>query len=165
MSSMLRRCLITVASFALLAISLGSAYADDAAVLAKGRWRVAVDTAFYLDVVKRYNRNGDAEDAAKDFNVNMSSSVFTGLRAFETGGPCALPAPLCLPAGAATLGRSVVSFNESFKLLTGQIAYGVTDKLSVGMNIPYWYQRVQVKADVNTATATICKGAVIPGGL
>src|SRR2546422_9616899 len=128
MTHILRTKLMLVVAGVLQFLAIISvAYADDAAVLPKGRWRIQAESIFFFDIDRRFNRDGNTEDVAKDFNANLNSQVFTSLRALETA--------FGLPAGSASLGRSVVSFNYVFRDLIVQAAYGLTDTVSVGINI------------------------------
>ena len=64
-----------------------------------------------------------------------------------------------LLAGSATIGRSVIDFkydNTTFKL---NFQYGLTDKISVGMEIPYILFKNRVKAQLDTSSATVGKNA------
>lgn len=136
--------------------ALGVAFADDAAVLPKGLWRFLVNSEIAFDWTERYNASGDRESLATDFNANLNRTVFPAL-----------------PAGAS-LGRSEVSFTRGASLTTFQPAYGLTDRLSIGMNIPYWTVENRVSANLNTASATFGKclatdslfplGGPCPGG-
>jgi hypothetical protein len=144
-------CLL-VLSFTLLVLSdVGVSNADDAAVLPKGKWRLQVDTNYFLPITKRYNKNGDVEDAAKDFNTNLTNQLL-GLQAI-----CSPVNGACTPTD--TLGRSLVTFRYDIKYVNTQVAYGLTDRLSLGTNIPYWFQTTNVTANVDSSTATLCRGA------
>jgi hypothetical protein len=46
-----------------------------------------------------------------------------------------------------------------------QVAYGLTDRLSIGVRIPYWTQNIQVKAALDTRTATVGVNATVSGGV
>ncbi len=76
--------------------------ADDALVLPQGRWRVSVEARFSLPITKRFTPGGGTQDLAADFNRELTSTTFPDLRLVE--------AAFRLPAGSATLGRSVVDF-------------------------------------------------------
>ncbi len=136
-------------------------YADDATVLPKGRWRISVDSQIYYPIDERYNSDGKVEDIAKDFNVNLNSSVFNtsplDLSLVE--------AAFGLPAGTGTFGVSEVSFEWDIKEATIQPAYGVTDKLSVGINIPYKWMKNTVSAELDNSTAILGFNSVVPGGI
>ncbi len=70
-----------------------------------------------------------------------------------------------LPAGSATFGRSVVDFERHIQIYTVQAAYGLTDRLSIGVRIPYWTQDIRVKAALDTRTATVGFNPAVPGGV
>jgi len=139
-----------------LAVSV--TFADDAQVLPKGVFRGILESNFYLNVDKRYNPDGEKEDVAVDYdNRNLNSTVFSGLAGLE--------AFFGMPAGSASIGTSKVSFDYGFQILKFKLQYGVTDRLSVGVNIPYWWVTNKVKARVDTATATVGKNPfIVPGG-
>jgi len=135
----------------------GLSYADDATVLPKGNWRFLLDSKFYLPITQRYNADGHPEDVATDFNKELNSDVFPDLSLLESA--------FGMPPGSASFGRSVVSFRWSIQELTFQPSYGLTDRLSVGVNIPYWWEKNQVGASLDTTTATIGINPGVPGGL
>jgi len=136
---------------------IGICHADDALVLPKGTGRVQIEGTFYFPIDKRYNRNGDTEPIAADYNTSLNSSVLSGLGLVDAG--------FGLAPGTASLGRSEVSFKWHFSEINIQPAYGVTDRLSIGMNIPYRWQRNSVAARVDASSATIGKNPLVPGGL
>ena len=70
-----------------------------------------------------------------------------------------------LPAGSATFGRSVVDFERHIQIYTLQAAYGLTDRLSLGVRIPYWTQDIRVKATLDNRTATVGFNPAVPGGV
>jgi hypothetical protein len=131
--------------------------ADDALVLPQGRWRVSVEARFSLPITKRFTPGGGTQDLAADFNRELTSSTFPDLRLVE--------AAFRLPAGSATLGRSVVDFARHIQITTVQAAYGLTDRLSLGVRIPYWTQDVRVKATLDNRTATVGFNPAVPGGV
>lgn len=124
-------------------------WADDAEVLPKGVWTVHMENKFYLPIDERYGPSGDVEDAATDFNATLDSNVFPGLAAIEQG--------FGLPPGSANVGDSVVSFEYKIDYLETIIAYGVTDKLTAGVHIPYYWQKNDVGARLDTTGATVGK--------
>ena len=101
--------------------------ADDALVLPQGRWRVSADARFSLPITKRFTPGGGTEDLAADVNREINSTTFPDLRLVE--------AAFRLPAGSATFGRSVVDFERHIQLYTFQAAYGLTDRLTLGVRI------------------------------
>lgn len=126
---------------------LGSlAHADDASVLPKGVWRASVDSKFYLPIDKRFGPDGEVEDVAVDFNRSLDSRVFPGLAPLDP-----------LVPGLPTLGRSEVSFDWHLVFVDFTLLYGLTDRLTVGVGIPYRWVRNEVKARVDPATANVGK--------
>jgi hypothetical protein len=70
-----------------------------------------------------------------------------------------------LPAGSATFGRSVVDFARHIHIYLVQAAYGLTDRLSLGVRVPYWTQDNQVQAALDNRTATVGFNPAVPGGV
>jgi hypothetical protein len=131
--------------------------ADDALVLPQGRWRVAVEARFSLPITKRFTPRGGTQDLAADFNREINSTTFPDLQLVE--------AAFRLPAGSATFGHSVVDFERHIQIYTVQAAYGLTDRLSLGVRIPYWTQDIRVKAALDNRTATVGFNPAVPGGV
>lgn len=123
------------------------AWADSAEVLPKGIWRTGVSGNFWLPIDERFDPDGDTEDVAADFNTPIDSLVVPDLAGIETA--------FGMPPGSASLGQSVVSFEYRLTDVIYDLQYGVTDKLTVGIHIPYWFQKNEVDARVDTATATV----------
>lgn len=145
---------VMICLFALFSCALCTVcFADDAEVLPKGVIRLGVETEFYLPVHERYNQDGDVEDVAVDYNKPLDSNVFPALGLIEQA--------FGMPPGSATVGSSVVSFEYNFKLTDFSFAYGLTDKLTVGVILPYWWQENKVKAKLNNTTATVGKNAAL----
>lgn len=130
-----------------------SAHADSAEVLPKGVARVHANTKFYLPIDKRYNPDGDSEDLAADFNARLNSNVFPALGLVESA--------FGLPRGFATVGDSVVSFELDITQLELGLQYGLTDRLTLGVFVPYWWVTNNVKARLDTSTATVGKSAAL----
>src|SRR5262249_46674393 len=122
-------------------------------VLPKGVFKIDVESKFYLPTTKRFNPAGDLEDIAIDFNTSLDSSVFPGLRQLESA--------LGLPAGFAKIGDSVVSFKLEFIDLLMSLQYGVTDRFTVGILVPYFWQKSIVSARLDTSRATVGKNAAL----
>ena len=51
------------------------------------------------------------------------------------------------------------------QISTMQAAYGLTDRLSLGVRIPYWHQTIEVEAGLDTRTATVGVNPAVPGGV
>jgi hypothetical protein len=141
-----------VCFFALLGLTRLS-YADDAQVLPKGVSSVSVTTDFYFPIGDRFNSDGDIEDAAIDFNSTLNSSVFAGLTLVELG--------FGLPAGSASVGNSIVDFEYEFTEVNLAYLYGVTERLSAGIIIPYRSVTNNVDARVDNSRATVGKNTTI----
>src|SRR6266446_4127538 len=120
-------------------------------------FHVSADARFSLPITKRFTPSGGAEALATDFNRELNSTVFSDLRLVE--------AAFHLPAGSATFGRSVVDFERHIQIYTVQAAYGLTDRLSIGVRIPYWTQDIRVQAALDTRTATVGFNPAVPGGV
>jgi len=131
--------------------------ADDAMVLPHGVVHVSVDARFSLPITERFTPSGGTEDLATDFNRDLNSTVFRDLRLVE--------AAFRLPTGSATFGRSVVDFERHIQVYTVQAAYGLTDRLSLGVRVPYWTQDNQVQAALDSRTATVGFNPAVPGGI
>ncbi len=129
--------------------------ADDAAVLPKGVSRVRIESNFYQTVDRRFDDNGNSEDVATDYNTNLDSSVFETLSAVEGF--------FNLPEGSASLGDSVVDFEYDFQIYNFWFERGLTDKLSVGVKVPYWRVKNNVDASVDNTDATVGKNPLFTG--
>jgi hypothetical protein len=151
---MVRMMLILVFS---LLCAVHATVADDALVLPQGRWRVSAEADFSLPITKRFTPAGGTENLATDFNRELNSTVFTDLRLVE--------AAFRLPEGTASFGRSVVDFARHIQVYTVRVAYGLTDRLSLGVRVPYVTQDIQVHATLDSRTATVGFNPAVPGGV
>ncbi len=122
-------------------------YADSAEVLPKGVANISLDGKFYFKINERYDPDGDTEDVATDYNTTLDSTVFTDLSLIEDF--------FGMPPGSANLGRTDVSFDYYFTITEMTFMYGVTDKLSVGILLPYWWVKNEVKSSLDTSAATV----------
>lgn len=122
------------------------ALADTAEVLPKGVFSASATTKFFLPVDERFDPDGNIEDAAADFNTILDSRVFPALAVFE--GP-----PFNLLS--ASVGSSVVSFEYDVVEVYLDFAYGINDRLTVGVEIPYRWVKNSVEARLDTANATV----------
>jgi hypothetical protein len=128
-------------------------FADSAEVLPKGIFRVESENNFYIPITQRYDPDGNLEDLAVDLNANLNSSVFPVLGLVEAG--------FGLPAGSANLGRSVVDFEYNLFDFVFHFQYGLTDRLTLGIEVPYLYNGNTVEAELNTSNATVGKNAAL----
>ena len=133
------------------------AFADSAEVLPKGVFSLNAKYSYYLPVTKRFDEDGKEEDLANDFNATLDSSVFPDLELIEMG--------FGLPSGSASLGDSVVDFEYHLQDLKIRLNYGLLDKLSVGIEIPYYWNRNDVNAFLDTTNATVGLNPFVPGGV
>jgi hypothetical protein len=124
-------------------------FPGSAEVLPKGIWSVAISNNYYPSITERYSPDGKAEDVATDYNTTLDSSVFPDLALIEAG--------FGLPPGSANIGKSVVSLKYDFNILYTTVAYGITDRMTLGVQIPYWWAKNNVDAHVNTINATVGK--------
>ena len=127
----------------MLLVPLHAAVADDAQVLPQGVFHLSVEASFSFPVTERFTSSGGTEALATDFNRDLNSTVFSNLRLVE--------AAFRLPEGSATFGRSVVDFTRHIQIYTVRAAYGLTDRLSLGVRVPYWTQENRVHATLDTA--------------
>jgi hypothetical protein len=134
-------------SMVTLAGVIGLAYGDSAQVLPKGVLRAVTTGNFYSPVTERFNPDGKAEPIAIDFNANMNSNVFPDLALVEEG--------FGMETGSASLGRSVVDFKYQFYDLIFEAQYGLTDNLTIGLKIPYYWNKNTVNAALDTSAATV----------
>jgi hypothetical protein len=148
---------LSVLLVVMLLFPLHAAVADDALVLPRGVFRVSVEASFSFPVTERFTSSGRTEALATDFNRELNSTVFSDLRLVE--------AAFRLPADSATFGRSVVDFTRHIQISTVRAAYGLTDRLSLGVHVPYWTQENQVNATLDTRTATVGFNPAVPGGI
>jgi hypothetical protein len=133
------RCLVVLSWLALFFGAAASA--DDARVLPRGRILVGLENLFYFPTDKRWGPGGKAEDLAGAFNGRaLDSSVFPILSALN---------PL-VPGGQASIGDSTVHFEYKFNILDFTAAFGITDRLTIGVDIPYYWVHNDVDLSVNS---------------
>lgn len=126
--------------------------ADDALVLPKGVGRATTDALHYFPISERYNPDGKVEDVAVDYNRPLDS------------GALALLAPLDpLVGGRASLGDSIVSFEYHFTILEFGLQYGLTDRLTAGVRIPYWWVTNKVGARLDSGPGSSANVGLNPG--
>ncbi|RZB36145.1 MAG: hypothetical protein SRB2_02410 [Desulfobacteraceae bacterium Eth-SRB2] len=143
---MMRRTVILVIVPVMLCfITLSLTYADDASVLPKGIFKTQMKGKFYSSVDEKYTPGGGTEDVAVDFNAVLDSDVFPDLSLVEAG--------FGMPAGSANIGTSVIDFD--FNLFEFDFHYGLTDRLTIGIHIPYWAVKNNVDARVDNTNATV----------
>lgn len=125
--------------------------ADSAEVLPKGVWRVGLEDKIYFPTSERFNPDGGVEDIAVDYNRRLNSGAFPILSKIDKA--------FGLPDGYSCIGTSRVSFEYEFNILEFSLQYGITDKLSAGILVPYWWLKNNVEAELDSSTATVGKNA------
>jgi hypothetical protein len=132
-------------SIVALGVSLwaGAATADDALVLPAHRFRLTTDNVFYLPVTQRFTPHGNLEDIAAEFNNRaLDSTVFPALNN---------PTLRALVGGAnPSIGDSQVSYEYHYYVFDFGLQYGITDRLSAGFHIPYYWADNLVNANLNS---------------
>jgi hypothetical protein len=125
-------------------------FADSAEVLPRGVLRANVTTNLYWPVDERFDPDGKEESVDTDFNTTLNSDVFPDLRFVELG--------FGMSPGSANIGRSVVDFEYKFTDLIFELFYGITDRLTVGAYVPYYWNKTDVKETrLDTRRATVGK--------
>ena len=132
---------------------VGSAIADDALVLPKGRSTVVAENLFYLPTDERYGPNGDAESLTAAFDGRrLDSSVFSVLQPLDAFVP-----------GGASIGDARLRFKYHYNILNIGAAYGVTDRLTVGIEIPYYWVRNDVDAALSSGPGSSANVGITTG--
>jgi hypothetical protein len=107
--------------------------------------RVYADFYHYQPTTQRYNQDGDREDLAFPFtNAALDSFVLTILAPLDP-----------LVGGTASIGDVAVAYKYDIEILDVGYSYGVTDKLSIGFHIPYYWITNNVDISFNTASANV----------
>lgn len=136
---------------------IGQAYADSAEVMPKGVFSAEIKYSYYFTINKRFDPDGREEDLATDFNANLNNGIFSDLALIEKA--------FGMPPGSASLGSSVVRFDYRLHDLILKLYYGLTDKISIGMKIPYFFNNNAVRARLDTGNATVGLNPFVPGGI
>ena len=114
--------------------------ADDAMVLPKGRWMGNVGVDYYPEWDSQFNKDGDVERLAHDYNTELNGQVFPML-----GSP------------SLSLGRSIVDFEKTATITNILFSYGVTDQITLGVKIPYWTFKTKVSSRLDPNSANMGK--------
>ncbi len=136
-STLARKLLVAgFAAFLMLPFLPGVSVADNATVLPEGVFLFQAENRFFFPVTSRFNTNGDAEPLGAQLSRPLVSPLFG------------------LPAGA-NLGNSQVDIEVNQEDTRFLLAYGLTDRLTLGARIRYfWSARADVNTSINTAGAT-----------
>jgi hypothetical protein len=131
----------------------GPAAADDALVLPKGRSTVVLENLFYFPTRERFGPDGDAEELTAAFNGRrLDSSVFSLLQPLDP-----------FVGGSASIGDARLRFKYHYNILNFGVAYGVTDRLTVGTEIPYYWVRNDVTASLDAGPGSSANVGVSTG--
>jgi hypothetical protein len=132
---------------ALALFPCAGARADDAGVLPKGLVNVSLEGLFYVPIKEKFNADGDREPVAFDLdNRALDNQIFPAL-----GG--VLP---FFPAlgGTASIGDSDVSYTYDLQIVNLALFYGLTDRITVGVNVPYWWMTNLVRAQLKSGAGS-----------
>ena len=141
-------------------VSSSFCQAEDAMVLPKGRFMTCLDFQIYPSWSKQYNDQGNEEDLDFDYNRDLDKQVIPALAGFET--PAAKTA-MGLPNNyKASFGQSIVDFKKESVITNILLSYGVTDKISLGLKVPYWNFTTKVKTALDKNSATVAKNPAFP---
>lgn len=129
----------------LLAVSiLVPGQADDAMVLPQGRSQAYLDFYRYHETTQRYNADGKREELAHPFtNAALDSGVLASL------------APLDALVGKATIGDVSVSYQYAIEVLDLGYSYGLSDRLSIGIHVPYYWISNNVETEFDNTSANV----------
>ena len=119
--------------------------ADDAAVLPQGISRAYWDFYRYQPTTQRYNADGKREDLAYPFtNAALDSGVISSLAPLDAFVP-----------GKATLGDVSVVYEYDIDILDLGYSYGLTDQLSIGIHVPYYWITNNVDTGFDNGSANV----------
>jgi len=95
-----------------------------------------------------YNTDGQKIDLGSAYTVSLDSNGLAALAALEKAAGMA--------SGSASLGHTDIDMTMNYNDVILYYQYGLTDKLTIGAEIPYYWQWTDVKrATVNTENATV----------
>ena len=142
--------ILTVFAIVIMLGKTNRSYADPAEVLPKGVFLFQSTYYHYLDIHHVYDDDGNIVPLGAQFNAELTSGVFPDLAAFD----------LLIPGGA-NLGRTNVDVTNKYNWFEFLLAYGLTDKVTLGMKIYYNHTKVKVNPNLNTDEANVGKNATI----
>lgn len=139
------RCILITGLFIVMLSLPYPVFADSARVLPKGRSAVGLTFYNYFDITQVYDSDGNAKDLGDAYNRSLDSTVFTDLAGLDP----------FVADGTATLGDAVVDFTREYRWWEFYYSYGINDKLSVGILIPYNVTENNVSAFLDTSTSDV----------
>ncbi len=127
-------------------LSVTNAQAEDTSARVLPQEVSLLDATFYcyFPIEKRYGPDGDSEALAADFNTDLNSRVFPALSGLSP-----------LVGGNATLGQSVVDSRLTSRFSEFNLAYGLTDKLTLVVKVPYGYVKNEIRAGLDASQANV----------
>ncbi len=129
-------------------LSLQKSSADTAQVMPRGMHRVELQNKFWFPITQGYNTDGQKIDLGSAYTVSLDSNGLAALAALEKAAGMA--------SGSASLGHTDIDMTMNYNDVILYYQYGLTDKLTIGAEIPYYWQWTDVKrATVNTENATV----------
>lgn len=130
---------------------IGTVSADSATVLPQGIARFYLDLYSYHPTTQRYNADGKREDLAFPFNnATLDSQVLPILAPLDS-----------LVGGVASIGDVSVRYEYDIEVLDIGFSYGLTDQLSVGFHIPYYWITNNVDTSFDTTNANVGLNPVV----
>ena len=130
--------------------SLSFATVDNARVMPKGVSSVYFYAEFYFPTDERYDPDGNVERIDADYQVSLDSSL--SFLAEDLG---FIEDLFGMEAGSAKIGDTVVGLETTSTYAEVLYQYGLTDKLTIGFKIPYWWREMDVTARVDTSDSTL----------
>src|SRR5437870_1425633 len=121
-----------------------SVLADSAVVLPKNYFYVNAETRLGLPTDERFDSNGNTVALGSDFSRDLNSQVFTALQPLDG-----------FVGGTANLGTSQVQVTRSVNQFRPLLAYGATDRLTLGVIIPYVWASNDINANLDPSTANV----------
>ena len=123
----------------------GQLLADSAAVLPTNVSRAYLDFYRYQPTTQRYNADGNLEDLAFPFsNATVDSTVLTVLAPLDP-----------LVSGPASIGDVAVAYQYDIDILDIGYNYGLTNQLSIGFHIPYYWITNNVDTSFSSVNANV----------
>ena len=123
----------------------GQLLADSAAVLPANVSRGYLDYYHYRPTTQRYNAEGDLEDLAFPFtNATLDSNVLAVLSDLDP-----------FVTGFASIGDVAIAYQYDIDILDIGYNYGLTDRLSLGFHIPYYWITNNVDTSFSSVNANV----------
>lgn len=133
-----KRLLLRFAVAAATTVAAVGVPADDASVLPAGVSRFYVDFYRYLPTTERYNPDGKREVLTFPFDDAVLDNTVLPL----------------LPPGA-NIGRVAVDYEYDIDVLDFGYARGLSDRLSIGFHVPYYWIRNDVDTSFDSSNANV----------